>query len=91
MQIPPLAYDRCNKTFVKDGAIHHLSWSTQEDAKLKSTNKSPQHRAWRGGEGRDGITKFISYYIVKCDLIMTSVKFNQVLDSVLLKVNQCPS
>lgn len=62
-----------------------------EKGKLKSTNRSPQHKEGRDREGRGGVTKFISYYTVKCDLVMTSVKFNQVFDSVLLKVNQCPS
>ncbi len=58
----------------------------------KHKQESPAlHRAGRDRERRGGITKFISYYTLKCDLVMTSVKFNQVLDSVLLKVNQCPS
>lgn len=85
MHVPPLANDRCNETFVKDGTIHHVVWSA--GTRLKA-EKSPRLRA---GSDRGGITKFISYYTLKCDLVTTSVKFNQVLDSVLLKVNQCPS
>lgn len=94
MPAPPLANDRCNKTFVKDGAIHHVVQGTKNQAGLKAQTRVPLHRAWieRGrGTGRGGLTKFISYYTLKCDLVMTSVKFNQVLDSVLFKVNQCPS
>lgn len=80
MHVPPLANDRCNETFVKDGTIHHVVWSA--GTRLKAQRRVPD---------RGGITKFISYYTLKCDLVTTSVKFNQVLDSVLLKVNQCPS
>lgn len=92
--VPLLANDRCNKTFVKDGTIHHVVWGTGK-ASLKAQIGVPSYRVGRDGGRGSGITKFISYYTLKCDLVMTpvmtSVKLNQVLHSVLLKVNQCPS
>lgn len=35
----------------------------------------------------EAVTEFILYYTLKCDPVMTSLKFNQALDSVLLKLN----
>lgn len=68
-----------------------LCRARKNQAGLKAQTRVPLHRAWRDRGRRGGLTKFISYYTLKCDLVMTSVKFNQVLDSVLFKVNQCPS
>lgn len=53
---PPLANDRCNKTFVKDEAIHHVVQGHDKNPGwLKSTNKSPraqgmerQREGWGG-------------------------------------------
>lgn len=91
--VPLLANDRCNKAFVKDGTIHHVVQGARNQVSLKAQIRVPLHRAGRE-RWREWVTKFISYYTLKCDLIMTpvmtSVKLNQVPHSVLLKVNQCP-
>lgn len=39
MHVPPLANDRCNKTFVKDGTIHHVVWSA--GTRLKAQRRVP--------------------------------------------------
>lgn len=52
---PPLANDRCNKTFVKDEAIHHVVPGTIKTlAGLKAQTRVPVHRAWRD-RGRVGV------------------------------------
>lgn len=79
MPAPPLANERCNKTFANDGTIHHVTSGTGKEVCLKAQTRVP--RSGQGqAEGR-GVTKFISYYTLKRDLVMTSRKFNQVLDS----------
>jgi len=64
-----------------------LCRAQRNHASLKAQTRVPL----TDSEGEGGVTEFISYYTLKCDLVMTSVKSSQVLDSVLLKVNQCPS
>lgn len=53
---PPLANDRCNKTFAKDEAIHHVVLGTIKTlAALKAQTRVPLHRAWTDrGKGRGG-------------------------------------
>lgn len=50
MHVPPLANDRCNKTFVKDGTIHHVVWGA--GTRLKAQRRVPaQGRERPRGEG----------------------------------------
>lgn len=53
---PPLANDRCNKTFRKDEAIHHVAQGMiKTPAGLKAQTRVPLHRARRDrGRGRWG-------------------------------------
>lgn len=62
----------------------HYQVCVDKHRNIKAEAESTLHR---GGEA---VTEFISYYTLKCDPVMTSQKFNQALDSVLLKLNQCP-
>lgn len=45
--VPLLANDRRNKTFVKDGTIHHVVWSTRNQGSLKAQIGVPLHRVGR--------------------------------------------
>lgn len=54
MYVPPLANDRSNKTFVKDGNIHHVAWGTRKQPSLKAQQESPaQARERQIEEGWD--------------------------------------